>query len=82
MKNENYTLGKIIEYILHYKYYLEKGNLNYIGFLKPHPHEKNSLIRLAMKKESDYNKDKLYSMLKDSCDISIKIFNTIRDDFK
>jgi DNA-directed RNA polymerase subunit L len=82
LKNENYTLGKVIEYILHYKYYLDEGILNYIGFLKPHPHEKNSLIRLAMKKETDYNKDKLYIILKDSCNIGIKIFETIRNDFK
>ena len=82
LKNENYTLGKVIEYILHYKYYLDQSKLNFIGFLKPHPHEKNSLIRLAMKKESDYNKETLYSLLKDSCNIGIKIFKTIHDDFK
>jgi len=82
LKNENYTLGKVIEYILHYKYYLDQSKLNFIGFLKPHPHEKNSLIRLAMKKENDYNKETLYSILKDSCNIGIKIFKTIHDDFK
>lgn len=82
LKNENYTLGKIIEYILHYKYYLDQSKLSFIGFLKPHPHEKDSLIRLAMKKDNDYNKETLYSILKDSCEIGKKIFKTIHDDFK
>jgi len=43
--NEDYTLGKVIEYIL-YTYY-EKGKLSYCGFTKPHPHIQESIIRLA-----------------------------------
>ncbi len=82
LKNEDYTLGKIIEYILHYKYYLDQSKLSYIGFLKPHPHEHDSIIRLAMKKEVDYNKETLYTMLTDSCNIGIKIFDSISEDFK
>ncbi len=82
LENEDYTIGKILEYILHYKYYLELGKLNYIGFLKPHPHDSDSLIRLAFKNENDYNNEILYTILLDSCNIAINIFNVIKEYFK
>ena len=49
LENEGYTLGKVIEHLLHDKFY-EKGKiLTYVGFQKPHPHIDTSLIRMAFK---------------------------------
>ena len=50
LKNEGYTLGKVIEYVLHEQYYENKKILSYVGFKKPHPHTSNSLLRIAFKK--------------------------------
>ena len=51
LKNEGYTLGKVIEYILYSKYY---GNaVTYCGFRKPHPHIDISMIRIAFKEQTD-----------------------------
>ena len=53
LENEDYTLGKVLEYILYQKHYnrdVESGSdkkLTFCGFRKPHPHAKNSVIRLG-----------------------------------
>ena len=48
--NEDYTIGKVLEYILYKSFYKEKGLLSYIGFVKEHPHYSYGLIRFAYKK--------------------------------
>jgi len=51
LKNEGYTLGKVIEYIIYSKYYGKA--VTYCGFNKPHPHINTSLIRIAFKEQTD-----------------------------
>jgi DNA-directed RNA polymerase subunit L len=51
LKNEDYTLGKVIEYILYAKHFNE--TLSYCGFRKPHPHIDQSIIRLGFKSPTD-----------------------------
>ena len=57
LENEDYTIGKIIEYFLYECYYLGKEDflLNFCGFKKMHPHDSDSIIRLAYLKQSDIN---------------------------
>jgi DNA-directed RNA polymerase subunit L len=51
LENEDYTLGKVLEYLLYTKYY--EGNIeelfSYCGFKKYHPHDTYSVIRIAFK---------------------------------
>jgi len=53
LENEDYTLGKVLEYIMYQKHYnrdADSGSdkkLTYCGFRKSHPHAKNSIIRLG-----------------------------------
>ena len=47
LKNEDYTLGKVIESILYEQHY--DKTLHYCGFRKPHPHIDESLLRLGFK---------------------------------
>jgi len=53
LENEDYTLGKVLEYILYEHYY--KGTveevLSYCGFKKFHPHDDYSVIRIAYKEK-------------------------------
>jgi DNA-directed RNA polymerase subunit L len=48
LENEDYTLGKVIEYLLFETYYQsEPKQLKYCGFVKEHPHDADSIVRLA-----------------------------------
>ena len=51
LKNEGYTLGKVIEYILYSKYYGK--SVIYCGFRKPHPHIDMSILRIGFKEQTD-----------------------------
>ena len=53
MKNEDYTIGKILEYILYSTYYQGEETLSFCGFCKMHPHDPDSIIRLAYKTPID-----------------------------
>lgn len=47
LKNEDYTLGKVIEYYLYQNNFIGDKSVSFCGFRKPHPHSVDSLIRLA-----------------------------------
>jgi len=53
LENEDYTIGKIIEYILYEKRYMGDKSLSYCGFKKFHPHNTDSIIRIAYATKSD-----------------------------
>lgn len=46
LENEDYTIGKVIEYFLYTKFY-ETKILTFCGFKKEHPHDDFSIIRVA-----------------------------------
>ena len=49
LKNEDYTLGKALEYYLYENFYNSKDNkkLSFCAFKKLHPHDSTSCLRLA-----------------------------------
>jgi DNA-directed RNA polymerase subunit L len=79
LQNEDYTIGKIIEYYLYNKYFIEDKVLNYIGFLKKHPHDKDSQIKLSSK--NLISKDEILLMIENSVNNSIIILNSIKEYF-
>ena len=81
LKGEDYTIGKIIEYILHYDYYLHDKQLSFVGFVKKHPHDTFSIIRLAFINEDNFTDANIYAMIKFACLTSINIFNNIKESF-
>ena len=58
LKNEDYTLGKVIEIML-YDIYFE-NTLTFCGFKKMHPHDNDSIIRVAYKEPVDKSVIKLH----------------------
>lgn len=78
LHGEDYTIGKIIEYVL-FENYFKVGNLTFVGFIKEHPHDNYSIIRVAFPTETNDNIE-LYKMLQDSCRILIKIYEKISAD--
>ena len=53
LENEDYTIGKALEYILYEKYYNGDKILTYCGFKKFHPHNDDSTLRIAFVKPTE-----------------------------
>ena len=53
LENEDYTLGKMLEYILYEKYYNGEKILTFCGFKKFHPHDDDSTLRIAFSQAAD-----------------------------
>ena len=53
LQNEDYTLGKCIEYYVHQSHYLGTRTVSFCGFRKNHPHDKHSVIRIAFQAPTD-----------------------------
>ena len=51
--NEDYTLGKVIEFYLYQQNFIADKTLSFCGFRKPHPHATDSIIRVAFHNEID-----------------------------
>jgi len=85
LKNEDYTIGKVIEYLLHENYYkLDKKDaskklLNYVGFRKMHPHDDDSIIRIALTKPVE--RTMIIDMLYQCYMMSNTIFETMKTLF-
>jgi DNA-directed RNA polymerase alpha subunit len=53
MQNEDYTMGKCIEYFIHTKHYAGSKTVSFCGFRKNHPHDTHSMIRMAFRAPTD-----------------------------
>ena len=77
--NEDYTVGKILDYELFNNYFNNKQILTYNGFIKYHPHDVNSVIKLAFKDITDTND--VITIIEDCVNQSIIKINTIKKIF-
>jgi DNA-directed RNA polymerase subunit L len=78
--NEDYTLGKALEFILYSKHYLGTKQLNFCGFKKPHPHIPQSLIRIGFIEPVE--REIVVQHLLQSADELIHIYTKLGDAFK
>ena len=78
---EDYTIGKVIEYILHNDYYLTEQVLSYVGFIKFHPHDEYSVIRMAYSDNDLFTDVNIYNMIGYVCESGINIFTSLKDHF-
>jgi DNA-directed RNA polymerase subunit L len=46
--NEDYTIGNILNYELYSIFYTDLKMLDYVGFKKLHPHDSDSIVRIAI----------------------------------
>jgi len=79
LENEDYTMGKVLEYILYEKYYMEEKTLSYCGFKKLHPHDTNSIVRIAYFRKIDKNGVK--ENLRTVAIVATDIFKKLMDMF-
>ena len=79
LKNDDYTIGKILEYVLYETFYKTK-TLSYCGFNKLHPHDTHSIIRLGYTGVTD--KSYVKGNLKEATEKLIQFFNKLRKEFQ
>uniref|UniRef100_A0A6C0E169 DNA-directed RNA polymerase RpoA/D/Rpb3-type domain-containing protein n=1 Tax=viral metagenome TaxID=1070528 RepID=A0A6C0E169_9ZZZZ len=77
LENEDYTMGNVLNYILYKIFYQDLKVLSYCGFKKMHPHDSDSIIRLAFN-EPTRSKNDIRSMFKHTTDEALKVFDKIR----
>ena len=75
---EDYSIGKMLEYFIYQTYY-EKGNdLTFVTFFKTHPHNTESILRIALKPGTEIT---LEVMLPSICDTIIDYLNKVSNLF-
>jgi len=83
--NTGYTVGKIIEYMLHKNNYQgeKEKNLTYVGFRKNHPHDEDSVIRMGMieRDGNDGYNEVVVSNTRFACNNAIEILTNIMAEF-
>jgi DNA-directed RNA polymerase subunit L len=52
LENQDYTLGKVLEYFAFIKYFEGAKRLEFCGFQKEHPHDSHILLRFAFKNQA------------------------------
>lgn len=75
LMDADYTVGKVLEYILYDKYYEGEQILSFCGFKKVHPHDTDSIIRLAYKETVEKHIVKQH--LRDACMSAAEVFQSI-----
>jgi DNA-directed RNA polymerase subunit L len=75
LENEDYTIGKMLEFILYDTYYQGAKILSFCGFKKFHPHDDESIIRIAYNKNGD--KQMVRNHLTDVCNKGKEIYTKI-----
>jgi len=80
LENEDYTIGNILNYIIYTVAYRDTKMLTYCGFKKMHPHDSNSIIRLAFA-SSTSNQASVKQVMKYAIDKAVKVLDKIRGSF-
>ena len=78
LEGEDYTLGKVLEFILYNDYYSEQI-LTFCGFKKFHPHDDYSIIRVAFTNNEEMSV--IYDTLISVCSSATKVFENIKQHF-
>lgn len=77
--HKDHTFGKCMEYLLYSKFYEGEERLSYCGFMKKHPHDDYSIIRIAYKQEID--KESIIKDLITVSDAAIVLFKNMEQLF-
>lgn len=79
IENEDYTIGKVLEYILYERHYQGDKVLSFCGFKKFHPHNDDSTIRVAFEKPAD--KNSVRQILREACIEAQELFKRVYQMF-
>ena len=79
LEHEDYTIGKVLEYFLYSKFFENMKTISYCGFKKMHPHDSESIIRLAYHDSVD--KSGIKQNVKESILDAVGTFQKIKKEF-
>lgn len=79
LDDEDYTIGKLYEFMLYDTYFIKDPILSFCGFNKPHPHDTSCVIRIAY--NFPVEKSTIRMHIKEASDAIINIFNDIHKSF-
>lgn len=80
LEDEDYTMGKCIEFVVYSKYYEGSKQLSFCGFRKFHPHDNHSKLRIAFEKKGD--KSDVKKCVREACVEIQEVFTKIFQMFK
>lgn len=80
LEGYDYTIGKIIEFMLYDAHYIRDKTLTYVAFKKIHPHDSYGLLRLAAEESSDSSS--IGRMIQKSCESAIRIYEKMLPSFQ
>jgi DNA-directed RNA polymerase subunit L len=79
LENEDYTIGKVLEYFMYDRYYMSEKTLSFCGFKVFHPHDGKGSLRIAFYQKEDRAMVKQY--VKTICVEASEVFSHIREMF-
>ena len=79
LENEDYTIGNMLNNEIYEIFYKDMGNVSYVGFKKFHPHDLNSMLRIAFKEITEKKTVKI--LFKASLNSSKEVIERIRGLF-
>ena len=74
--DEDYTIGKILEFVIYTNFYVNDPILTFCGFKKFHPHDTKSTIRIAFKSSNDTHL--IQNIILQASKYSIEVFEHIK----
>lgn len=80
LKGEDYTIGKILEYYLYDQCFNKDKVCTFVGFKKFHPHDDDSIIRIAFKTMADV--DIVRQHIKNACLKLIQVYKEVSKAFE
>ena len=78
--NEDYTVGNILNYEVYSTYYKDLKKVSYVGFKKMHPHDSDSILRIALT-EGNLGKDFVKQILGNVMNSILTEINNIKGLF-
>jgi hypothetical protein len=79
LENEDYTIGKVIEYMMYTKYFENRKILSFCAFKKYHPHNTDSLIRIAYYEPT--SREQIKENIRECIEEAQEIFTNIMNKF-
>ena len=79
LKNEDYTLGKVIENMMYLMFFMREKKLSYVSLKKLHPHDKDSYLMIAYKDEKT-TIENIVDDVTSICKLNIEIYQTIKSN--
>ncbi len=78
--NEDYTIGNVLKYVMYQVYFVEEEILTYCGFTKLHPHDTDSILRIAFNDDT-ITKKQIQGLLISASDRIIDVYKNIIKSF-